>query len=230
MPIANSVLGLQAVTQQFKQGKEVITVLDDVTLEFHQGVSYALMGVSGTGKSTILQLLAGLEQPTQGKVVYNGQNIARFSNREQQLFLHNTVGLVFQSPYLIDELSVLENVMLKGLITGAMGHAAQKRARDLLETVGVGHKLNALPAALSGGEQQRVALARALFVEPQFLLADEPTAHLDSEAKQAVMDLLVLFQQSYNIGLIIATHDEEVALRMQKKVVVHDGALVIERG
>lgn len=222
-----SMLSLQAVTQQFKQGAESITVLDDVSYQFKQGSTYALMGVSGTGKSTILQLLAGLEQPSQGKVLYNEKNIARFSEPEHQKFLHAVVGLVFQYPYLIDELSVLENVMLKGMITGAADEKARGRAQELLAFVGLEHKHAALPAMLSGGEQQRVALARALFVEPQFLLADEPTAHLDGESKKNVLDLLMSFQQEYGIGLIIATHDEEVAQCMEHKVLVHDGSLTV---
>jgi lipoprotein-releasing system ATP-binding protein len=217
-----SVISLQSVSQQFVQGKEIISVLDEVSIVFEQGKTYALEGVSGTGKSTILQLLAGLEQPTKGKVLYNDKNISRFSDREHQLFLQTTIGFVFQYPYLIDELSVLENVMLKGLIEGKTGNAAQARAEKLLAVVGMSHKLNALPAALSGGEQQRVALARALFVEPEFLLADEPTAHLDSETKKTVLDLLLSFQQNMNMGLIIATHDEEVAQRMQTRILLHN--------
>lgn len=220
-----SVISLQSVSQQFVQGKEIITVMDEVSIVFEQGKTYALEGISGTGKSTILQLLAGLEQPTKGKVLYNDKNIARFSDREHQIFLQTTIGLVFQYPYLIDELSVLENVMLKGLIEGRTGVSAQARAEKLLAIVGMAHKHNALPAALSGGEQQRVALARALFVEPEFLLADEPTAHLDSETKKTVLDLLLSFQQNTNMGLIIATHDEEVAQRMQTRVRLHHGTL-----
>lgn len=221
-----AILRMLDVGQQFQQGKEIITILTGTSYAFEQGKTYALQGVSGTGKSTILQLLAGLEQPTEGKVLYNDRSLATFSDTEHQRFLHATVGLVFQSSYLIDELSVQENVMLKGLIAGQSGTYAQKKANDLLESVGLSHKAHASPAALSGGEQQRVALARALFVQPQFLLADEPTAHLDHATKKLMMSLILEFQESSGMGVIIATHDQEVAVLMQVQCHIIDGKFV----
>lgn len=214
------------VWQEFQQGKEMVKVLTGASYTFEQGVSYALIGVSGTGKSTILQLLAGLEQPTEGKILYQQKPLATFSDREHQQFLRATVGLVFQLPYLIDELSVRENVMLKGLISGQSGTLAQKKADDLLMEVGLLHKADAYPAALSGGEQQRVALVRALFVQPQFLLADEPTAHLDHATKLLIMTLIREFKESSGMGVIIATHDEEIAAMMDKRVAIVDGQLM----
>jgi ABC-type lipoprotein export system ATPase subunit len=214
------------VWQQFQQGKETVTVLTGASYTFEQGTTYALTGVSGTGKSTILQLLAGLEQPTDGSVVYQNKALAQFSDVEHQHFLHATVGLVFQLPYLIDELSVRENVMLKGMIIGQSGEISERKADRLLEQVGLLHKANAYPAALSGGEQQRVALVRALFVQPQFLLADEPTAHLDHETKKLIISLILEFQESSGMGLIIATHDPEIAALMDKRVAIIDNKLV----
>jgi len=214
------------VWQQFQQGKETVTLLTGASYTFEQGTSYALLGVSGTGKSTILQLLAGLEQPTEGTILYQDRSLAKFSDTEHQQFLHATVGLVFQLPYLIDELSVRENVMLKGLISGFAGEIAEKKADRLLEQVGLLHKANSYPAALSGGEQQRIALIRALFVQPQFLLADEPTAHLDHESKKLIIALIKEFQESSGMGVIIATHDPEIAALMDKRVSIIDGKLV----
>ena len=218
-------LQLLDVWQQFQQGREQIDVLQGATYTFHENNTYALTGVSGTGKSTIMHLLAGLEQPTEGKVLYGGRSLATFSDNEQQKFLHGTLGLVFQLPYLLDELSVRENVMLKGLITGQTGALAQKKADALLAEVGLLHKADVYPAALSGGEQQRVALVRALFVQPTFLLADEPTAHLDQETKTLILSLIREFQESSGMGVIIATHDETVAASMQKQVAIVSGQL-----
>lgn len=221
-----STLQMLDVWQEFQQGKEMVRVLAGASYAFQQGTSYALTGVSGTGKSTILQLLAGLEQPTEGKVLYQQKSLATFSDIEHQQFLQSTVGLVFQLPYLIDELSVRENVMLKGLIAGQSGALAQKKADDLLMEVGLLHKAAAYPAALSGGEQQRVALVRALFVQPQFLLADEPTAHLDFATKKLIISLIREFKDSSGMGVIIATHDDEIASLMDKQVAIVDGQLV----
>lgn len=221
--LKQATLRMADVWQEFQQGKTSITVLQGMSYLFEQGKTYALQGVSGTGKSTILQLLAGLEQPTEGKIFYNDRSLATFSDSDHQKFLHATIGLVFQLPYLIDELSVRENVMLKALIAGQTGSDAHKKADDLLAHVGLHHKSQTSPAALSGGEQQRVGLARALFIQPQFLLADEPTAHLDHETKKIIMSLILEFQKSSGMGVIIATHDQDVAAQMQVQCRIVDG-------
>jgi len=214
----NARLDVDGVTQQFWAQGECVTVLDAVSVSFMQGATYALVGTSGSGKSTLLHLLAGLEQPTDGKILYNGKDIAFFGDREQQHYLQQVIGLLFQSPNLIDELSVVENVMLKGLIAGLPAVTNKERAHALLALVGLEHKITTMPAALSGGEKQRVALARALFIPPQFLLADEPTAHLDKVTQEAIMNLIMTVQKESGMGLIIASHDDTVVSLMDHRL------------
>lgn len=225
-------LALHDVTKIFRQGrgaeKTAVTVLSKASYVFEQGKTYALLGISGTGKSTVLQLLAGLEHPTHGAILCNEKTISRFSLTEQRYFLNEVVGTVFQMPYLLEELSVRENIVLKGMVAGQEHRFVEQRAHELLHKIGLSHKTDAMPASLSGGEQQRVALARALFVQPHFLLADEPTAHLDPETKQQILQLILELQQSYGMGVIIATHDPEVAALLEIKVRIIDGKLVTE--
>jgi ABC-type lipoprotein export system ATPase subunit len=223
----SSTLSIQNITKIFNQAGHEITLFKDLSAEFKQGVSYAITGVSGTGKSTLLALLAGLERPTHGQIFFNGRDIAYFnSEREQRAFFHRGVGIVFQSAYLVRELSVLENVMLKGLTTGIPFDVCTRRGLELLEQVELAHKAHASPATLSGGEQQRVAIIRALFLEPAFLLADEPTAHLDSEHKLQVLELLREYQVAVSMGLIIACHDPEIAETMDTRLRIDNRLLV----
>lgn len=223
-----TILALRDVSKLFRQGKEVVTVLSHASYTFQQGTTYALLGISGTGKSTVLQLLAGLERPTHGAIACNEKLLAHATKAEQRSFLHETVGTVFQMPYLIDELSVVENIMLKGLVAGLEQTFVQQQAHELLEKIKLTHKAHVSPASLSGGEQQRVALARALFMQPTFLLADEPTAHLDGETKKEILQLILDLKQNSGMGVVIATHDPEVAALLDIKVRIVDGKLITE--
>lgn len=219
---------LEHIVKQFYQGNETITILNGLNARFAQGHSYAITGISGTGKSTLMHIIAGFEKPTQGRVLINGQDVAQLLAQQQRDILFNTYGFLFQKPYLIKELTVAENVMLKGLIGDYNPTTAQERAHHLLDRVGLLHKAKTLPGALSGGEQQRVALARALFMQPQFLLADEPTAHLDEISRTIVLELL-LECLSQGVGLIVSSHDMIVAQAMATHYTIHDGIL-IEQG
>lgn len=223
-----SLLCMHSVGKIFDQDKLAISVLSGADAIFEQGKTYALLGISGTGKSTILQLLAGVDRPSSGKITFNAKDLALFTDAEHERFLHEDIGLVFQMPYLIDELSVCENVMIKGLMGGENLELNRKRATLLLQQLGLEQKIDAYPRVLSGGEQQRVALARAVFAQPKFLLADEPTAHLDRETKQLIMKLLIEMQKKSGMGVIIATHDQEVAAFLDTHLRIHLGKLVLE--
>lgn len=212
------------ITKSYTTNEQTNIVLDGVTYTFKSATSYAIMGVSGTGKSTLMHILAGVDVPTTGQVLFDDTDLAQFTPRERETFLNKMIGLVFQEPYLIKELSVIENVMLKGLIAGQPLSALQPRALDLLHSIGLADKAYDRPLTLSGGQQQRVAVLRAFFNKPIFLLADEPTGNLDQENAQLVLELLEQGKQ-WGMGLIISSHDPMVAKRMQVHVRLEHGIL-----
>jgi ABC-type lipoprotein export system ATPase subunit len=220
-----AVLKIDAVSKEYIQGETKIKILKNITAQFQQGQRYALSGISGSGKSTCMHILAGLDTPTTGAVFFNDQNIAHMQQEQRDQFLNTAVGLVFQEPYLIDSLSVLHNVMLKGLIAGQAMAACTQRALELLATIGLADKADVAPPTLSGGQQQRVAILRALFNNPQFLIADEPTGNLDSQSAHEVMDLLLACSNNFGMGLIIISHDAAVIERMTHRFVLQDGVL-----
>ncbi len=219
-----AILSVQNVIKEFRQGLVAMRVLKGITHSFDTGISYSITGVSGSGKSTLMHLLAGIDLPTSGAVLYNGVNVQKLSITEKKHFLNKTVGLVFQDPYLIKELSVVENVMLKALIAHEPYGPAHKHALELLAATGLSDKADHHPLSLSGGQQQRIAVLRALFNRPQFLLADEPTGNLDSENARLVIDLLIK-EKELGMGLIVSSHDSRVAQRMDVQLRLADGIL-----
>jgi ABC-type lipoprotein export system ATPase subunit len=218
---------LQAINikKEFIQGDAKLEVLKGISATFEQGKSYAIIGPSGSGKSTFMHILAGIDDPNEGAVTFNGFDINIFSADQRKLFLTESIGLVFQLPYLIQELTVLENVMLKGLIEGRSAEECKHQAQELLLKVGLTGKDDAHPFSLSGGEQQRVALARALFNKPAFLLADEPTGNLDIHNGKLIVELLHACQQEWNMGIIVSSHDAYVAEGMETILRMEDGEL-----
>lgn len=214
------------LVKNFSRGENQAPVLNKISIMFKQGKSYAITGVSGSGKSTFLQLLAGLDLPTAGTVLLDEQPI--YTIRQKSSIISTKIGMMFQFHYLIKELTVLENAMLPGLIIKAPAETVIKNAKNLLEMVGLSAKINSYPPQLSGGEQQRVSLVRALLNRPTFLLADEPTGNLDAENAQLVTNLLVQTQTEWHMGLIICSHDKSVYQRMQHIYRLHQGVLNIE--
>lgn len=209
-----NIFSVDSVDKFFAVGRKNVSIFNNASARFSQQESYALTGVSGSGKSTLIHLLAGLDFPTSGAILFNEKSIARFTQAEKQFFLHKYIGLIFQLPYLILELSVLENIMLKELIESHDKKKLDEYAQELIAFCGLSEKINTPVALLSGGEQQRVAIARALCNKPKFLLADEPTAHLDTETRDDIIELLLSLRKKQVMGLIIATHDPEVIKRM----------------
>jgi lipoprotein-releasing system ATP-binding protein len=201
------------------------TVLQHVSYAFDVRFSYAVTGVSGTGKSTLMHILAGIDAPTSGHVFYNDIDVYHMSIAARDAFLNQTVGLVFQDPRLINEFSVVENVMMKGLIMGQRYNDARERALSLLSMVNLEHKAFDHPLSLSGGEQQRVAVLRALYNRPVFLLADEPTGNLDADNARVLVEVL-LETKRLGTGLIICSHDPFVAQVMDVRLKLQHGTLV----
>lgn len=219
-------LRAEHVSKSFMQGLIATEILTDITVLFAQRHTYAITGASGSGKSTLLYLLAGLEVPTRGHVYFNNESIDLLSAPARSHLLNQSLGLVFQLPYLIAELSVVQNVMLKGIIAGEPLDACEEKAHTLLARVGLGAKAASNPSSLSGGQQQRVAIVRALFNEPAFLLADEPTGNLDEHTGRGVIDFLLECQSQWGMGMIISSHDAYVAQAMQTVLQLHDGRLI----
>jgi ABC-type lipoprotein export system ATPase subunit len=213
------------ITKRFKAGNSLITVLDGIDVLFQRNSRYSIIGSSGSGKSTLLYILTGFEEPSTGTVYFNDRDRSTFDSKEKQRILRRSLGLVFQAPYLLNELSVVENVMIKGLIEGQPYQTSFNHALELLDMVGLSTRVYASPATLSGGEQQRVAISRALFNKPQFLIADEPTAHLDQMTGRHIIDLLCTCQSMWNMGLIIASHDPYITYKSDYVLKLEQGTL-----
>lgn len=217
---------LRKITKEYLHLASSLKVLDNITIAFTQGTSYAITGHSGSGKSTLLALLAGLEKPTNGVVLFNTYDINSFSAAQKAHFLNFNVGLVFQNPHLIAELTIEENVMLPGIIAGIPKETIKARTKELLSQVGIAEKADNRPFQLSGGQQQRAALARALFNKPSFLLADEPTGNLDQETGLEIINLLLHYQKEWRMGLIISTHDEKLASNLDTIYSIKNGQII----
>ena len=220
-------LQLQNISKAFHQGLTTTTIFQDLSFTFQAGRSYALMGPSGIGKSTLLHIMAGIEIPSSGNVSINNK-IIPFHNFEQRIAaLHDNIGIIFQHPSLIGELSVLENVMLTAIAHNTFDAITTAKALELLSEVGLESKAYCAPNTLSGGQQQRVAILRALFHAPSFLLADEPTGNLDKDTAEQIMNILTSYQKKYAMGLIISTHDIKIAKQCDVMLQIKNHTLVI---
>ncbi len=216
---------LQQVSKSFWQGPVEFKVLDQVSISFSLNHNYALLGRSGSGKSTLIHLLAGTELPDAGQIYWGEQGLGGLNSNQRAKFWNQQVGLVFQQANLIAELTVLENVMLKGLIAGQDRQIVQAQAFELLDQVGLSPKISSAPGYLSRGEQQRVAIVRALMGRPKMVLADEPTASLDAQTGQKIIELLLDLHYRYQVGLIISTHDQQLSQMMDTRLYLESGTL-----
>jgi lipoprotein-releasing system ATP-binding protein len=221
-------LRAQGIKKSFIKGKTEIPVLRGVDLTIQAGEMISIIGASGAGKSTLLHILGTLEKPTAGTVQFgsNAKNLFAYSEKELSAFRNRSLGFVFQFHYLLPEFSALENVMMPALIAGYPRSTAEHQARQLLEFVGVGHRLSHRPSELSGGEQQRVAIARAVILRPKLLLADELTGNLDSVNREHVMELLTRLNQTTGVAILLVTHDLELTKRMHRVLSMRDGTFV----
>lgn len=216
-------LRVSELTHTVNLETDTLTILQGVSLEINRGESVAIVGRSGSGKTTLLGLLAGLDTPSAGMVELDGAEISKLSEDERAKLRASRVGFVFQSFQLLPALSALENVMLPLELAGIA--APEKRARELLERVGLGERLTHTPRQLSGGEQQRVAIARAFASDPVVLFADEPTGNLDNRTGQAVSDLLMALNREQGTTLVMVTHDERLAARCNRQLHIEAGIL-----
>jgi ABC-type lipoprotein export system ATPase subunit len=218
-------LAARAVRKSYQIDHRAIEVLRGVNLTLDRGELVALRGASGAGKSTLLHLLGGLDTPTGGEIWFAGQVLTNLPARELARFRNRRVGLIFQGYHLFPELDALENVCLPARLARVAADEAQAHGKELLERVGLGHRLDHRPSELSGGEQQRVAIARALVNRPDIILADEPTGNLDSHTGEQIIRLLAALQAELQTALLIATHDAKVAAAAPRVVELVDGAI-----
>jgi putative ABC transport system ATP-binding protein len=219
----------EGLEQTFLSAGRPLTVLKDINLTVAAQGFVAIVGPSGSGKTTLLGLLAGLDRPSAGSVTLDGQNLNALSEDQRARFRAEKVGFVFQTFQLIPTLTALENVLVPIELRGGNGAAGiERRARQLLDRVGLGDRAHHYPAQLSGGEQQRVALARAFAGDPRILFADEPTGNLDADTGRAVIDLLVALNREARTTLVLVTHDVELARRARRVIRLAGGRIVAD--
>ncbi|AMO83190.1 MAG: ABC transporter ATP-binding protein [Enterobacterales bacterium] len=224
MPTEN-VLEVHHLAKEVGQGDSQLSILTGVELVVKPAQTLALIGESGSGKSTLLGILAGLDDGTRGEVSLLGQRLDQMDEEQRAALRARDVGFVFQSFMLVPTLTALENVQLPALLRGDSDRQSRQQAVQLLEQLGLGKRLNHLPAQLSGGEQQRVALARAFSGRPKVLFADEPTGNLDRHTGDRIADLLFSLNTDFDTTLILVTHDPQLAARCQRRMRLVEGVL-----
>lgn len=218
-------LAARGLTKSYAMGRRTVEVLRGVDLEIGRSDFLALRGASGAGKSTLLHLIGGLDSANSGEILFDGRNVAKFSEGDLCYYRNRRLGFIFQAYHLLPELTALENVCLPARIGRLAPTAAETRGRALLEQVGLKERTEHKPYELSGGEQQRVAVARALISEPELILADEPTGNLDSRTGAEIIELLRNLCVQKHTTLVIATHDAKVAACAQRVVELIDGRI-----
>lgn len=220
---------LQNVQKQFSGKSGQVTAVNDVSLTVDQGDIYGIVGYSGAGKSTLVRLLNGLELPTQGEVIIQGQNVAQMANRELHQF-RKKIGMIFQHFNLLWSRTILENIMLPLELANVPKKVRKERAQELLSLVGLEGRGNAYPSQLSGGQKQRVGIARALANNPEILLCDEATSALDPQTTDEVLDLLLEINQTLNLTIVLITHEMHVIRKICNKVAVMEQGQIVEEG
>lgn len=222
------IMACQGLTKQFVDGDTTTSVLHGIDFEIAANETVAIVGASGAGKSTLLHLLGGLEQPSQGEVFWNNQDINTLSEKTRCQLRNQHLGFVYQFHHLLPEFNAWENVAMPLLIAKHDAKNAEDAAKSLLSKVGLSHRLNHKVTTLSGGERQRVAIARSIANNPKCLLADEPTGNLDQVTANKVFDLLFSLQADLGISFIIVTHDHALAQRADKRYHLVDGVMAVD--
>jgi len=218
-------LRAEGITKVYTSGPEEIEVLKGIDLNVRRGEILVIMGPSGVGKSTLLNIIGTLDIPTSGKIFINGDEVSHMTEDKLARFRNKHIGFVFQFHYLLPEFTALENVLIPRMIKGNDWKSSETRARQLLDEVGLGHRLRHKPSELSGGEQQRVAIARALMNQPKLVLADEPTGDLDVKNSEALFQLILDLNRKFQQTFIIVTHNEMFARKAHRVIHLWDGQI-----
>jgi putative ABC transport system ATP-binding protein len=219
----------EGVSKEYARGSEAVQVLGHVDLKIVRGDFVGLIGPSGSGKTTLLNLIAGLDQPTTGRVLVGGVEISSLDETGLARWRTNAIGFVFQFFHLIPVLTAYENVELPLLLTRMTSARRREQVMNILELVGLGHRVHHRPGQMSGGEQQRVGIARALVTDPDLVVADEPTGDLDSKRSKEILDLLQELQEGLKKTILLVTHDPTAAARVRRLLRISDGQLVEDR-
>jgi lipoprotein-releasing system ATP-binding protein len=215
------------LVKEYKISKEKsLRVLDDINVEINKGEVVSIVGPSGAGKSTLLHLMGTLDKPTSGEVLIDGQNAFNLKSNELAHFRNTQIGFIFQFHHLLPEFTSLENVCLAAMISGKSFKEVENKAKELMEEVGLGGRINHKPSEISGGEAQRVAIARALINSPKVILADEPTGNLDSHNSDDVMKIMFELRKKYKQTFVIVTHNEAFAAMTDRTLKMMDGKIV----
>lgn len=217
------ILKIEHLSKIYGKGESAVRALDDVSLSVNKGEFVAIIGPSGSGKSTLLHLLGGVDRPTSGKVFVDQTDMYSLNETQLAIFRRRQIGLIYQFYNLIPVLTVEENMTLPLLLDKQKVN--KKQFNDLVKTLNLQHRLHHLPNQLSGGQQQRVSIGRALISHPAIMLADEPTGNLDSKNSSEIIDLLRMFNKTFNQTLIVITHDERIALQADRIISIEDGRI-----
>ena len=224
--IMNPIIQTQNLTKIFKETAQEVCAVDNINLEFVQGEFTAIVGPSGSGKTTLLNLIGGLDSPTSGKVFIDGKDISTLTEKQMTKFRLQNIGFIFQAYNLIPVLTAKENVSFVMELQGKNKTETSNRAEELLLSVGLNDRADSRPAKLSGGQQQRVAVARALASKPKFILADEPTANLDSKSAENLLEIMEKLNKEENITFIFSTHDPRIMAKARRIITLEDGKVI----
>jgi putative ABC transport system ATP-binding protein len=220
------IIEIKDLCKIFKDSAQEIHAVNNVTLDISEGEFTAIVGPSGSGKTTLLNLIGGLDTPTSGSIHVGGKEIALLKEKEMTAFRMHHIGFVFQAYNLIPVLTAKENVAFVMELQGKKRDEIERRATELLEAVGLGDRMDSRPAKLSGGQQQRVAVARALASKPKFVLADEPTANLDSKSAENLLDIMEKLNKQEGVTFIFSTHDPRIVAKARRIITLEDGKVV----
>ncbi len=222
----NNIIECRSLCFSYTEGSNQTTILSNLKLDVKSGESIAILGPSGCGKSTLLNLIAGLDTPSSGDVIINNSNITKLNEQDRTELRANTFGFVYQFHHLLKDFSSVYNVAMPLLIKGIDKESAIAQSEKLLTRVGLENRLNHKPSELSGGERQRVAIARAMVVEPDCLLADEPTGNLDAKNAKDVLELILELDENNTSSLVIVTHDQDIAKKMNRTLTLSNQQLI----
>ncbi len=222
------VLICRNINKTYQDGSNATPVLHDVSLSIKAGEHVAILGSSGSGKSTLLHILGGLDKPSSGEVEFNGKSLGQLSGNALAKLRNDEMGFIYQFHHLLGEFTALENVAMPLRIRGLSTKLAHGKAREMLDEVGLSHRVDHLPSTMSGGERQRVAIARALVTEPSVVLADEPTGNLDSTTGKEILNLFLELNQE-GVTLILVTHEQEIAQQAKRIMQMRDGKIIADR-